>query len=342
MKMREEHVGLSVVIPAFNAEAYIGDLLACFEEQSNSNWEVIIVDDGSTDKTQDVVRQYSQIDDRISLYLRDRGPKGAQTCRNIGIDKATGTYISIIDADDLIKPYFVEQRLVFMDSHPEIDYATFRGKSVYESATGELIEGKSWGERTTDDLLKRFLKADYPFGVWNNIYKADLPKKIKFDEKVKVYQDFDFIVRMLLLNYKHAFDNNSSPDYFYRQGHTGTITASFISNQKYESTKYLFDKISDLLRKSGKDDCLEDFYRFYILQYKRVCLNGTRIQITDFCDYIKKTYNNSIKIDLVRFLLHKNKPENHFYRKCVHLIFGMLFEPQELNKIIAHKFGRKQ
>ena len=332
---------MSIVIPSYNATPYIGDLLDGFESQSFSNWEVIIVDDGSTDDTVNVVNCYTQKDSRIKLYCRDRLPKGAQTCRNIGISKAIGRYVAIIDADDFVSPFFVEQRVNFMLDHPDVDYATFKGQTVTIGPDGEKHLGKMWGIKPKGDILSCFLQANYPFGVWNNTYKIDVAKSLHFDEKVKVYQDFDFIVGTILKGYKHCFADTSDADYFYRQGHTGRITSSFISDEKFESTKYLFKKTMNLLK--GKENYQEYkrcFFRFYLLQYERVLIDGTYAQCDDFRRFINEEYGfpMSIKINLSWRFLKKSKNSNKGQiSKMVYFVIYLLFSPLELLRWFARK-----
>ena len=332
---------MSIVIPSYNAAPYIGGLLDGFVSQSFANWEVIIVDDCSTDGTVNIVQGYTQIDLRIKLYSRDRLPKGAQTCRNIGISKAIGRYVSIIDADDFVDPCFVEQRVNFMLDHPDVDYATFKGQTVTIGPDGEKHMGKMWGIKPKGDILSCFLQANYPFGVWNNTYKINVAKNLYFDERVKVYQDFDFIVGTILKGYKHSFADTSDVDYFYRQGHTGRITSSFISDEKYESTKYLFKKTMNLLK--GKDNYPEYkrcFFRFYLLQYERVLINGTYAQCDDFRRFINEEYGfpMSLKINLSWGLLKNSKKKKRdWISKLVFFVVYLLFSPLEIVRWFTRK-----
>lgn len=331
-----EKLYVSVVVPSFNASSYIGELLDGFEAQTYSNWELIIVDDLSTDNTINVIKKYSEYDSRIKLFIRDRGPKGAQTCRNIGIEKSSGTYIILIDADDLVANCFIEQRLKYMISHPEVDYATFRGQSFALDSDGRRIYGRMWGDDPKKDLLSCFLTANYPFGVWNNIYKASVVRSVLFDEKIKVYQDFDFIVNTMVRGYKHAFAENCYTDYYYRQGHSDRITSSFIDAQKYESTKYLFKKIMGALKKTDKYVFYRNsFFQFFLLQYERVLINGSYEQCDDFRQYINNEYGfpKRIKINiswtiLKYFVRNKSKKLSAIVFFAIYLLFSpvKLFE----------------
>ena len=281
---------VSMIIPTYNAEKYIGQVLENILSQTFTDWELIVVDDGSTDKTESVVRSVS--DPRIRFFSRDRDPKGSVTCRNIGQAIATGEYFIHFDADDFIAPFCLKQRVEFLDSHPDISFATFRGNTVFKQTDGSYIPtGKKWGVPVSDDDLESFLSADYPYSVWNNIYRSDSFKDYQWDEKVKIYTDFSYIVPVLICGKKHAYDKESKEDYEYRMGQSNAMTQSFVSNEKYESTKYLFTKTLDALQGVANEKKYRDaFYRFFRLQFQRLVTGGTSAQVKDFYRYTLESY----------------------------------------------------
>ena len=89
---------ISIIIPVYNAESYIADILEELIKQTYSNLQIIAVDDGSTDKSRDIIESFMQKDKRVCLIASEnRGPSSA---RNIGLEHADGEYIRFIDADD--------------------------------------------------------------------------------------------------------------------------------------------------------------------------------------------------------------------------------------------------
>ena len=91
---------VSIIIPSFNREILIQETLDSVLQQTYPRWEAIVIDDGSLDKTCEVVQSYSDKDQRIKLIKRDRQPKSASVCRNIGIENAKGKYALFLDSDD--------------------------------------------------------------------------------------------------------------------------------------------------------------------------------------------------------------------------------------------------
>lgn len=101
---------VSIVIPVYNAEKCIGDTIASIKSQTYTNWEVLMVDDGSTDKSLEIMKSIES--DNIKVL--ENGGGSAALARNKGIEAANGRYIAFLDADDLWDPYKLERQLAFM------------------------------------------------------------------------------------------------------------------------------------------------------------------------------------------------------------------------------------
>lgn len=109
-------VQVSVMMPAYNAEAYIGDAIESVLAQEFADWELIIVNDGSTDQTASVVRRYA--DPRIRVINQPNG--GEAAARNTALDYMQGQYIAFLDADDLWRPHHLALSVAYLQTHPEI------------------------------------------------------------------------------------------------------------------------------------------------------------------------------------------------------------------------------
>ncbi len=106
---------VSVVTPAYNAELLINRTIQSVVDQTFSDWELIIVDDGSTDNTRDVVKAWSARDDRVRLIALDKNFGGPAGPRNVGIEHARGEYIAFLDADDIWHPRKLELQVPVLD-----------------------------------------------------------------------------------------------------------------------------------------------------------------------------------------------------------------------------------
>ena len=116
---------VSIIVPVYNSSPYLKDMLCCIVSQTYQNWELILVDDHSTDNSLVIIKEFQKGDNRIKLYIRDRLPKGAQTCRNIGFDYSIGDFVIFFDSDDLVESFCLEQRVSYMNRYEDCDFLTF-------------------------------------------------------------------------------------------------------------------------------------------------------------------------------------------------------------------------
>jgi len=285
--MNEQFPALSIVVPVFNAEKFIDGFIESIRNQTFSEWELMLVDDGSTDGTIEIVKTFCDSDSRIKLLIRDRQPKGADTCRNIGKFCSNGKYLIFFDVDDIVAPNCFQQRFDYMENNPDVDYATFPGESVYIDENGSIsYTGRIWGGDTKKDILESFLKADYPFAVWNNIYRSEKVKEIFWDEKLKIFQDFDYIISTLIEKKNHSYAQQAQKDYYYRIGNPMSISCDFVTDEKIDSTIYLFSKTEKRLKENGYSTTyLRALNTFALFFLERIALNGTRDQIRKYADF---------------------------------------------------------
>ena len=107
---------VSIIMPAYNCAKYITESIASVTAQTYTNWELLIVDDASTDNTQQVVEALAQSDSRIK-YIRLEKNSGAAVARNTAIEKADGRYLAFLDSDDLWYPEKLKKQLEFMQEN---------------------------------------------------------------------------------------------------------------------------------------------------------------------------------------------------------------------------------
>jgi glycosyltransferase involved in cell wall biosynthesis len=133
--MQEIMGRVSVIIPAYNAQKFIKETIESVKKQTYSDWELIVVNDGSTDDTVTVLE--NEGDQRIRLV--HQANKGVSSARNNGLQQATGEFIMFLDADDVLTSDFIKSRLNFLKSNPEIGFTgglveTFPSKSSLKKA----------------------------------------------------------------------------------------------------------------------------------------------------------------------------------------------------------------
>ena len=272
--MKETSKSLAVVMPVFNGEAYLAEMLDSVMAQTYSDWQLIVVDDGSTDATLPILEDYSKKDDRIKVVSRPRPPKGAQTCRNTGLELTEGAeYVIFFDADDVVAPYCFEQRVKYMKKNPELDFAIFPARTFSEhiSNNRDTYYGVKFLEE--DDLCS-FFWGKVPFVVWNNIYRRSsiVRQQLFWDERLLSRQDADFNIQAILKGLKYKYAESARIDYYYRMSASSSISKDIKSMRHQESHLYLLLKILDSLSEGQKssyrmplNNYVIEFTRFFVL-----------------------------------------------------------------------------
>jgi glycosyltransferase involved in cell wall biosynthesis len=337
-----DNIRVSAVIPCYNAGRFISAMIECFLRQTLAAWELIIVDDGSTDDSLTIVRDYQNNDARIKLWRRDRGPKGPQVCRNIGISQCKGAYVVIFDADDLISDTCLEKRVAFMDAHPEIDYATFPAKTftdgkvlpTYDDGGGVLY---GVGDETVD-VLSRLLTTKYPFTVWTNMYRREAITEIRYIEIFGGYEDFDFMVSGALSGLVHRFSDSREIDYYYRTGLANNMSSALASDRYCEATIKIFsDKLDRLKQRSDYTRRSTEFRQFLVLHFERIIENGSRKNTEDYIAFCQRYYEASFVYKLRLIALMALYFRRDVSRKLVlYFLTTLLFN----KKYSAYMFAR--
>lgn len=258
---------VSILIPLYNAFPYIKDMLDSILKQSYDNWELIIVDDGSTDEGPEIVKRYEKNDYRIKYIKRpNTRKKGGNTCRNIAFENSNGEYVIWFDADDLIAPYCLEQRLRYMQEHLDLDFAVFPALGFYENLGN--WSGQYFGYKSERKAINNLINKNLPFAVWTNIYKKDslIKNKILWDEKLISLQDSDFNLTCLYKNLQFK-EFSDCADYFWRQ--TPNSISTKINGSKHCSNHiYFYNKTINYFSKNkelNRDLKLASLWTFEIL-----------------------------------------------------------------------------
>lgn len=234
---------LAVIIPCWNCEPYIGEMLECLLSQSFTDWKSFLIDDRCTDRTGDIIKSYATKDSRINYHLRDRGPKGAPTCRNIGFSLTIGAkYVVFLDADDLIAPYCFEQRVQAMEKHDDKDFLSFPAKAFQDDPFDELRWG--FGVKGNQETFLSLLNwRTLSIVVATNIYKRDslVGTGMTWDERLISMQDADYNIQAFCKGLNHGFVEEARIDYFYRCLQ-GSVSKQIYKKKQFESHLYFVNK----------------------------------------------------------------------------------------------------
>lgn len=190
----EKSISVSIIVPVYNSEKYIENLLNDIIKQSFSDFEVIIINDGSQDGSQVILDQYARKDRRIHpIEVKNSGVSKA---RNLGLSLAKGKYIRFVDADDRLEADSLQYLMEVAEKDEELDLIIGSFQSIPEVNLyyGEhAINGKQTLEQMSLDFLFN-IRSFYYGVVWNKLYKREIIQKynIKFNEKMTWCEDYIF------------------------------------------------------------------------------------------------------------------------------------------------------
>lgn len=237
-------VSISVIIPFFNRAQLVSECLSSICKQSLTSWEVLAVDDGSSDSTARVVSDYSKRDERFQLIERKGGPKGACRCRNIGLDAAQGDAVVFLDSDDLLEPFALEQRVRALEKHQSLDFVV-SGTKVFRRELGDTSRYRCFPEATKLSDFRRFLVADNPWLTTGPTWRRSslTRSKLQWDESLPALQDWFFHLSALSKGMNYCRIPN--PDNGWRLGGGGQISQN--SGISKESYRGLFSGLQPIL-----------------------------------------------------------------------------------------------
>lgn len=315
---------VSIIAANYNCDQYIAEFIESIQRQTYSNWELIIVDDGSNDDSVEIIKKIAASDSRISVVLRNCDPKGANHCRNIGLQMSRGQYVCFFDTDDLLPTYSIEDRVVEMERNPEMDFMVFPAITFKKKPFD--FNSLAMGIKPNKDDVSMFLKRyRLPFAVWTNIYKRNflIEKGIYWDNNLMSMQDSDFNLLVLSTNVRFKYSAIRRPSYFWRQEQATSITQTIKSSKNINSQLYFYSKLKK---------------RYYGTKYEKdlLCFKLTLLHRTIFlrCDDFPKVLLDN-KMDVVKYKFVKKMISffNIKDEKVSYFIFMMLYPAYLIQEI---------
>lgn len=301
------HPFISVIIPVYNTENYLRKCLDSVLAQSFADFEVLLINDGSTDGSGKICDEYAKKDKRIKVFHKENG--GVSSARNLGLDNAKGEWISFVDSDDTVK----ENYLLNLTLNIEFEIDLIIGGFIKTDENGNLIKGELKLENTTfsknnKDVLINHTLFNIGFPV-AKLFKRELiaTNYISFPLEVKMYEDSLFLMDYLYFCSNIKLVNTQDYNYVEVKGSQSFKIHDFTS--EYNAAYLLYKQATDKYGLS-LDDLKGDYYELG----KRVSTSMIRSIISLFInDYSKNksiNYLNTINDDCLNLYNYYYHPTN--------------------------------
>ena len=208
---------VSIIVPIYNAEKHIGTCIESILQQTHKNIQLILINDGSIDKSLEICNYYKSIDNRIIVINKQN--EGVSAARNYGIKMAEGKYIGFVDSDDYIEKemYEVLLKLIQQDNSHACALTEYTINSFDKceiSDQDNLISGY--------DALNCLFKLSFPTSLWAYLYKNDVVKNNYLNENIHFFEDFEFNFRVLQSSPRISLCHEKLYHYVINEGSTNS------------------------------------------------------------------------------------------------------------------------
>ena len=286
---------LSVIVPVYNVEDYLSKCIDSLIVQTLKDVEIILVNDGSTDKSGDICDKYRLKDNRIKVIHKENG--GTSDARNTGIEIARGKYISFVDSDDWIDPHMFEKLYnLAIENEADIvqcDYIKVYDENVIVNNISENIT-----KYNSEQILHELYGPNYikTVIVCNKIYKRELFNEIRFP-KGKFYED-EFTTYKILHKANLIIDTNI-PMYYYRQREGSKMNSNFnikkldgLEALKERKEYFIQNELIELSYKAEAQLC-------YIMKEFYIKIHSSNIKDKS---YLLKILNREVRKNYFKFI----------------------------------------
>ena len=189
---------ISIIIPVFNRAKLLPETLDSVLRQTYSEWECILVDDGSNDNTIEVIEQYVKKDNRFKLYIRPDGYlPGGNGARNYGFDVSNGAFVHWFDSDDIMKENFLSEKIKALDNCPECQSVIARN-TFFE---GDKVLGEKFNfVKKYPEFYENTITVKLPVWTQSIMFRKSLLVQMdeRFDESLKRLQEYEFFSRIFV------------------------------------------------------------------------------------------------------------------------------------------------
>lgn len=291
---------VSVIVPAYNSEAFLDRCLTSIVNQTYPDLEVLLIDDGSTDGTLALGQSWANRDSRISVFHAENA--GVSSARNIGLRNAQGVYICFVDSDDYLDENFVQWHVDRLQNDSQVDISVCG--FVDEDDQGTVIHTSEITSHQEYDMRQFNSSYFLPYTCWQIMFRASMlnadGKALLFDQTIHIKEDLLFLYALLARSHKVMVDGNILYHSVYR---SSSLSHTALGKEGESDFLSSINVYPQLISVTQKNTALHEF----------VCANILK-DLAKFEDRLDQTGNRnnglrfeiaSIRKEALDFLIHK-------------------------------------
>ena len=253
---------LSIIIPAYNSEQYISKCLRALLGQTYSDFEIIVVDDGSKDNSRQIAAE--TLKGRTNCLVLSQENKGVSAARNLGIQYANGDFLSFIDSDDFVLPDFVEKLL---NSSKDVDF--LQSGTLYKKGENLIRKNIPPADEWNLEMMRKDNKAhylNYTTSIHGKLYKKEIIEQFQicFNESMSFAEDRDFNIEYI--GHISNARNIEYAGYCYQVGVDGGLSSKFYSYQ-FENDIHYWNKVYKVLNAECPEYLAHQLFYYIVDNY---------------------------------------------------------------------------
>ena len=233
---------ISIIVPIYKAEQYIHRCIDSILSQNYTDFELLLIDDGSPDGCGAICDEYAAKDSRVRVFHKENG--GVSSARNLGLDNAQGEWITFVDIDDYLHPEFLASLHAQNDADMVVGSFQLVGS---DEKWDVLLEDRIYDrEKLEGDIFNLLIKVNFQT-PWGKLYKHSLlnAHHLRFDEKMIANEDFLFVLNYLL--YVQSLRTSEASGYYYERGNVDGLSQNFRHFYPYFYGMETFKRITDVM-----------------------------------------------------------------------------------------------
>ncbi|MGM9850499.1 MAG: glycosyltransferase family 2 protein [Bacilli bacterium] len=280
---------ITIIVNAYNEEKHIKKCVDSILNQTYKNIEILIINDGSTDNTLNIIKKYK--DKRIRVISTEN--KGLSLSRNVGLDNSNGKYIYFLDADDFIEKDTIEY-LYNLIKKNKSDMSTCKSLDIYNYDTKIINKEEKINILSNIDMLKKLLlREDNTVNIWNKLIKKELFKNIRFPNRI--IEDVPVVYKLILNSKKIVYSNQIK---YNRLKHNDSIMGKRKPELLIDIYKATLERYEDI--KNTYPNLIENEISILLLIMNTTATNNKIANNNIGIKNMKKLYKKTFKIKMLK------------------------------------------